>query len=160
MKRLFLFLVLCIVQTGFSQDNPTTYFLIRHAEKVDNSKDPDLSEAGRERALAWRAIFSDIPFNAVYSSDFKRTRQTAAPTAEKNKTAIQIYDHKNVNIEKFKQETKGKTVLVVGHSNSIPNFVNLLIGEQKYTEIDETIFGNLYMVTLLNGKVTHSLLKL
>ncbi|MBN9282949.1 MULTISPECIES: hypothetical protein [unclassified Flavobacterium] len=52
MKKLFLFLVLCIVQTGFSQDNPTTYFLIRHAEKVDNSKDPDLSEAGRERALA------------------------------------------------------------------------------------------------------------
>jgi len=96
----------------------------------------------------------------VYSSDFKRTRQTAAPTAEKNKTAIQIYNHKNVDIEKFKQETKGKTVLVVGHSNSIPNFVNLLIGEQKYTEIDETIFGNLYMVTLLNGKVTHSLLKL
>ena len=91
MKNYFLYLFL-IVQLSFAQQKTTTIYLIRHAEKVDSSKNPDLSSAGLERAAHWGKIFSDTPFDAVYSTDFKRTKQTAVPVAENKKLDIIIYD--------------------------------------------------------------------
>ncbi|TAF68679.1 MAG: histidine phosphatase family protein, partial [Flavobacterium sp.] len=63
----------------------TTIYLIRHAEKVDNSKNPDLSKAGLERAEHWKTVLTQVPLKAVYSTDYLRTVQTATPTATKRK---------------------------------------------------------------------------
>lgn len=158
MKNYFLFLFL-IVQLSFAQHKTTTIYFIRHAEKVDSSKNPDLSTAGITRAAHWNEIFSETPFDAIYSTDFKRTKQTAAPTAINKKIDITIYDAKNIDFQKFITDNLGKTVLVVGHSNSIPDFVNKLINQSLYPIIEETTFGNLYIVTLNGDKITHLLLK-
>ena len=158
MKNYFLFLLL-VVQMSFAQHKTTTIYLIRHAEKADSSKNPDLSSAGLERAAHWSAIFSEITFDAIYSTDFKRTQQTAAPTAENKKLDITLYDPKSLDFDKFKTDNLGKTILVVGHSNTTPDFVNKLINQNVYAAIEDTTFGNLYIVTLNGDLVTHLLLK-
>ena len=158
MKNYFLFLFL-VFQLSFAQDKTTTIYFIRHAEKVDSSKNPDLSTFGAERAAHWSEIFSVIPFDAIYSTDFTRTKQTAAPTATNKKIDITIYDAKNIDFHKFKADNLGKTVLVVGHSNSIPDFVNKLINQDVHPTIEDATFGNLYIVTLNGHETTHLLLK-
>lgn len=158
MKNYFLFLIL-LAQLSFAQHKTTTIYFIRHAEKADNSKNPDLSTTGLKRATHWSEVFSDIPFDAIYSTDFTRTKQTAAPTATNKKIDISIYDPKNIDIQKFKTDNLGKTVLVVGHSNSTPDFVNKLINQNLYALIDEKIFGNLYIVTLNGDLINHQVLK-
>ncbi len=158
MKNYFLFLFL-VVQLSFAQHKTTTIYFIRHAEKVDSSKNPDLSTLGLERAAHWNEIFSDTPFDAIYSTDFTRTKQTAAPTATNKKITITIYDPKNIDFQKFKTDNLGKTVLVVGHSNTIPDFVNKLINQEEYSNIEDKTFGNLYIVTLNGDIINHLLLK-
>ena len=158
MKNYFLFLFL-IAQLSFAQNKTTTIYFIRHAEKVDSSNNPDLSTFGLERAAHWNEIFSDIPFDAIYSTDFTRTKQTAAPTAANKKIDITIYDAKNIDFQKFKTDNLGKTVLVVGHSNTIPDFVNKLINQDVYSNIEDKTFGNLYIVTLNGDIINHLVLK-
>ena len=78
-KILYVFVFMLLTLGAFGQT--TTIYLIRHAEKVDNSKNPDLSKVGLERAEHWKTILSQVPLKAVYSTDFLRTVQTATPTA-------------------------------------------------------------------------------
>ena len=158
MKNNFLFLLL-VVQLSFAQHKTTTIYFIRHAEKIDSSKNPDLSSVGLERAAHWGKIFSETTFDAIYSTDFKRTKQTATPTAENKKLDITLYDPKSLDFDKFKTDNLGKTILVVGHSNTTPDFVNKLINQNVYAAIEDTNFGNLYIVTLNGDQVTHLLLK-
>lgn len=87
----------------------------------------------------------------VYSTDYNRTKQTAMPTAKANNLELQIYDPSNYNIEAFMAKTKGKTVLIVGHSNTTPVFANTLLGEQKYKMMADNDNAGLYIVTIANG---------
>jgi 2,3-bisphosphoglycerate-dependent phosphoglycerate mutase len=162
MKKL-LFLFIFIHTISWSQQNVTTYYFIRHSEKMDQSENPNLSELGKKRAENWKNIFSEITFDAIYSTDYKRTIETVTPTANsKNITiTITIYNPKTINIEEFKKATTSKTILIVGHSNSTPTFVNKILNDEKYSKIDETVFGNLYIISIITDGSTHSqLLKL
>jgi 2,3-bisphosphoglycerate-dependent phosphoglycerate mutase len=160
MKKYLLIVAFFVLQISFGQTSTTTYYFIRHAEKVDNSKNPDLSEIGLERAKLWNEIFSEINLDAIYSTDFKRTLQTVTPTATNNKITILNYNPKTIDIESFKKNTLGKKVLVVGHSNTIPNFVNQIINKNIYKDMDDVTFGNLYIVTINGDSISHQLLKL
>lgn len=160
MKKYLLIVAFFVLHVSFGQNSTTTYYFIRHAEKVDNSKNPDLSEIGIERAKLWNEIFSEINLDAIYSTDFKRTLQTITPIANSKKVTIINYDPKTIDIESFKKNTLGKKVLVVGHSNTIPNFVNQIIDKNIYNDIDDVIFGNLYIVTINGDSISHQLLKL
>ncbi|MBG6110097.1 broad specificity phosphatase PhoE [Flavobacterium sp. CG_23.5] len=160
MKKYLLIVAFFVLQVSFGQNTTTTYYFIRHAEKVDNSKNPDLSQTGLQRAKLWNEIFSEINLDAIYSTDFNRTLQTATPTATNKKISIIKYNPKTIDLESFKKETLGKKVLVVGHSNTIPNFVNQIIGQKIYFDINDTTFGNLYIVTINGDSINHQLLKL
>ena len=135
----------------------TTYYLIRHAEKVrDNQKDPnpDLNERGLLRAQKWEEILQFISFDAIYSTDFKRTLKTVEPIAISNELEIQKYHPIKLDFEEFKKNTIGKNVLIVGHSNTIPQFTNTLIGKEKYPEIDDAEFSHLYIITIIENQIT------
>lgn len=160
MKKYIVFLLLFGFQIHFGQNYTTQYYFIRHAEKADSSKNPDLSEKGLERALEWKALFSAIQFDAVYSTDFKRTLQTIHPIVVENDQLLKFYNPQILDIETFKKETIGKTILIVGHSNTIPKMVNQLIKENKYGDIAENQFGNLYIVTLFENQILSQLLHL
>ena len=160
MKKYLSIALFLIFQISFGQENTTSYYFIRHAEKVDASKNPNLSAIGFERARLWDDIFAEIKFDAIYSTDYKRTLQTVTPLAATQKIAIKLYDPNTLSIETFKKENVGKKVLIVGHSNSIPNFVNQIISEKIYPDIADVTFGNLYIVITSNAKINHQLLKL
>lgn len=152
------FLLIAFLFLSFSiqaqKNTVTTYYLIRHAEKVKSENpDPVLHAEGITRSEKWAEIFSDILFDAIYSTEFTRTWETVKPTAEKQGLDIILYDPVLIDYKKFKKETRGKTVLIVGHSNTIPVFVNKLIGKEKYKIIEEGNNGNLYIVETVN-KIT------
>lgn len=129
----------------------TQYYFIRHAEKDTTNledKDPALTQQGINRAQSWARVFKEIPFDLIYSSDYIRTRSTAQIIADSQKKEVQLYSSKKLNDEDFQQKTKAKTVLVVGHSNSNPKFVNYILGQEKYQELSEENYGSLFIVNL------------
>jgi broad specificity phosphatase PhoE len=168
--KIILGIIFALLSYGLTaQDGKvSTYYLIRHAEKSveapvtmttagslnSANPDPDLSYEGVIRAERWAQIFQNIRFDAVYSTNYIRTKTTAQPTAKANGLDVLIYDPKNFDYDKFKTETKGKTLLVVGHSNTIPGFVNKLIGTDKYPNMADDNFGNLYIVQIIEGQAT------
>jgi len=129
----------------------TTFYFIRHAEKDRSDKEnrnPNLTEEGILRAAKWSLVLKNMKFDAVYSTDYNRTKQTAQPTAEQNELEITIYDPRNLDGKAFLEANKGKTVLVVGHSNTTPAFVNSVLEKEKYSDIDDNNNANLYIVTI------------
>lgn len=148
-------------QDGIKDLETTTYYLIRHAEKDRSdktNKNPNLTEAGKTRANNWSDIFQHVKFDAVYSTQYNRTIQTALPTARKNTLELQFYDPRALYSEDFANATKGKTVLVVGHSNTTPAFVNMILNRKKYSDIDDNNNGNLYIVTISEGQIIDQVL--
>lgn len=144
------------------QKATTTYYLIRHAEKDrtdENNRNPHLTDAGKARAENWANILKDVKFDMVYSTDYNRTKETATPTANANELELTLYDPRNMDAKAFMQDTKGKTVLIVGHSNTTPMFANGLLGEKTYDMIADDNNGNLYIVTINGNSKTSTLLK-
>lgn len=141
-------------------DKPTTYFMIRHAEKDrtnPENEDPKLNEAGLKRAQKWADVFSKTKLDAIYSSAYKRTTQTAKPTALTKGLPIKSYDPHKVYSSNFFETTNGLQVLVVGHSNTVPKLANFILGEERYKNIPDSINSRLYIVTK-NGESTSSLI--
>ncbi|WP_033961907.1 phosphoglycerate mutase family protein [Psychroserpens jangbogonensis] len=146
-----------------TKPSTTTYYLIRHAEKDRSdktNKDPNLKEEGNKRAVNWSKVFENVDFDAVYSTQYNRTTQTAQPTAKMQELEIQSYDPRNLYSEEFAKATFGKTVLVVGHSNTTPVFVNAILGEKKYENMDDHDNGSLYIVTISEDHKIDQVLKI
>lgn len=151
----------CAQETEIPAETSTFYF-IRHAEKDrtnEENKDPKLKEEGLLRAAKWSLVLNNIKFDAVYSTDYNRTKQTAQPTAEKNGLTLTIYDPTDLDGKAFLETNKGKNVLVVGHSNTTPQFVNAVLGIEKHQEMDDNNNSNLYIVTVTpSGEMSDVLL--
>ncbi len=163
MKKIFLVLIVfCFSINLFGQnDKVTTYYLIRHAEKVatdKSDKDPHLNSIGFERAEYWSKVFKNVDFDLIYSTNYNRTKQTAQSTAKSKNLEVKLYDPKDLYNPDFQLKTKGKTVLIVGHSNSTPQFVNKIINKEKYHQIDEDNNSNLYIITITENVITDILL--
>lgn len=133
------------------------FYLVRHAEKELEGDDPALSEAGYERANELAAILRDIEFDGIYSSDTRRTRDTAAPTADAAKLDIKIYNPRALT--DFAQEFSDKAgnYLIVGHSNTTPQLAEALGGEGGAPIIEETEYDRLYVLTRTDGVVVTDL---
>ena len=163
MKKQILTFIFCTLSLISFAQEVTTYYFIRHAEKLridKTDKNPNLNFNGYKRAEAWRNVFSNIPFDAIYSTDYNRTKLTAKPIANSKNLPILLYNPKMMYSEAFQNNTKGKTVLVVGHSNTTNVFVNKILGIEKYDEINDNNNSNLYIVTISNGKSSSILLKI
>lgn len=163
-KTIFTLIAIILTSLIYSQQNEaetTVYYLVRHAEKNTTDpkdRDPNLTEIGLKRAEKWAEILNEVKLDAVYSTDYTRTRLTAIPSAKENNVELTLYDPRKLDIDTFKSETKGKTVLVVGHSNTTPKLASALLGEKKYQQIDESIYGNLYIVSIIDGVAYSQLL--
>ena len=165
MKKIILIAIacLCIYTVNAQENETTTYYLIRHAEKsrVDKTnRNPELIEKGLKRAANWSIVLKNVDLDLVYSTNYNRTIQTATPTAKAKNVSLSFYDPRNMYDEKFKLETKGKKVLVVGHSNTTPQFVNKILGKETYKDIDDLNNSNLYIVTVTENSMSDVLLKI
>ncbi len=133
-KYFFLFIFAFSLLSSCTSEETTTYYLIRHAEKDRTDKtnrNPNLNYKGLERAKKWAEYFKNIDLDAVYSTKYNRTMQTAKPTAESKNLEIINYNPRNMYDSIFQKNTKGKTILVVGHSNTTPAFVNKIIRRKE-----------------------------
>ena len=138
-------------------------YLIRHAEKVRANKsdrDPDLSNKGFLRAENWKKFFIDKNISKIYSTNYKRTIKTVKPLAENNSLDIILYSSDDVIYETFLKSSIGENTLVVGHSNTIPGFVNELIEEDYYEQINDTVNSNLYIVKKCPEEINHNVIQI
>ena len=122
--------------------------IVRHAEKAnDSDKDPNLSDAGRKRAEELAQMLKDAGITAIYTSEFKRTQETAAPLAQALSITPVVVPAKDVAALATKlREGKGNT-LVVGHGNTIPDLVKAL-GIDAAINIPENDYTSFFVVTL------------
>ncbi|WP_347374406.1 phosphoglycerate mutase family protein [Aequorivita sp. Q41] len=128
-----------------------TYYLIRHAEKVrTNPTDPDPSLAikGMLRAKRWAEYFEPFKIDNIYITKYIRTKQTISFVAQQKQLSPIVYIPNTLYSEAFLNKTNHKTTLIVGHSNTIPQLVNKLIGEEKFENMDDTDNATLFKVTI------------
>lgn len=148
MPLLALFGTLVVFTAPSYADENTVIYLVRHSEKLPGS-DPALSEMGIARTAALASKLKDAGITHVFSSDFKRTRMTAAPVAAQSNVAVTIYDARalqpfSVELEAFAKSTKGN-ILVVGHSNTTPVVASLLT-KTEFPMLNEDQYDHLYVV--------------
>ncbi len=126
-------------------DTATYFFIVRHAEK-GNGNDPDLTIEGQARASELKRILANVPLDGVFSTNYKRTKQTVKPIADEHGLALQIYNTNKKLIQTVLEDTQFHKVLVAGHSNTAPDLVNRLIGKNTYNDLGDNEYDNLFMV--------------
>jgi 2,3-bisphosphoglycerate-dependent phosphoglycerate mutase len=149
MKRVLLALaVLFIPCAVFAQP---AVFLVRHAERADAGTtpppgaDPDLSAAGRARAERLAAMLKDARIGQIFVTEFKRTRQTAEPLAKLLGVEATVIIQKDVRALADRLKSASTNVLVIGHTNTLPEIVKVLDVADRLS-IGETEFDNLFIV--------------
>ena len=135
-----------------------TFVLVRHAEKADDDpRDPSLSPAGRKRAEKLARRLRDTPLAAIYASNFRRTQQTAAPVAAAQHVTVTTYDAGRPAAEfaeQLRRTHRTGTVLVVGHSNTIPALAHALCNCEIGPTADAEYGRRITIDVLADGRVT------
>jgi len=123
-----------------------TVFLVRHAEKAPSGDDPGLSDAGQKRADALAKTLGDAGITAVFSTEYKRTQDTAAPLAKRLGIPVTIVPGKDLDglMAKLRALTPGTKALVVGHSNTVPVLAQRLTGV-KIAELTDADYDRLFV---------------
>ncbi len=147
MKRLLLPLLgLCIISPVALAD--PEIFIVRHAEKAEAggpNKDPELSDAGRNRAESLARMLRDAGVTAVYATEFKRTQQTAELVARAASVKVTVMPAQETEaLVSNLREAKGNA-LVVAHSNTIPAIIKAL-GVDSPVSVGETDYDNVFVV--------------
>jgi len=146
------FFALTKIPKSETVSHATVVYLVRHAEKITGEnagRDPALTDAGKARAETLANLLRDKNITKVYSSNYIRTRDTAAPTAEMFGVEIELYNPRDVpTLAGVIKENKGR-ILVVGHSNTIPATVNALGGVGGAPIFEKSEYDRLYVVTIL-----------
>lgn len=131
-----------------------TVIIVRHAEKVDDSADPDLSLAGHDRAQALAASLADARVTAVLTTPLVRTGQTAAPTATAAGIEMEPISleggtaaHVARLVERIRQAGPDDTVLVAGHSNTVPDIARAL-GDAHVEALKDCDYDRLLVLRL------------
>ena len=136
----------CIIGSATTSGEGRTYtiFLVRHAEKqADGSHDPKLTETGKKRSMQLANWFEDENIREIWSSNYRRTRNTAAPLLSRLGLELDIYDPGDQVSLAAKLLERQNTALIVGHSNTIPELARLichcLINDMDESEHDRLI---------------------
>ncbi len=151
---LLILLAACVASPG---EPGQVIYLLRHAEKASGSSDPALTEPGRLRAkrVAQRLATEDIQH--VFSTDYRRTRQTADPIAAAVGLSTELYDPRQADVLINQVQAQTGNVVIVGHSNTIPDLVRRLGGaaepmsEQEYQHLYRLTVGQNVVTTLLSS---------
>jgi broad specificity phosphatase PhoE len=130
--------------------SPTIY-VMRHLNTPEGVPDPDLTAEGKASAVALVHWFHGKPLKAIYVSDYRRTRQTAAPLAADRGITVTLYDPRDTPALIARVRAEGGAVLIVGHSNTVPDVVEKLGGERP-TDLAHADFGDVWAIA--GGRAT------
>ncbi len=149
----FYALAATLVSPPVSAQTPTTVILVRHAEKGGDpgDRDPELNDPGRERPRTLPHVLGALDIDAIYSTPFLRTRNTAQPVADLLGVEITVTPPTRTMVDDIaatiRRDHAGDVVLVVGHSNTIPPLVNAL-GAGPFEDLADEEYDDLFVVTL------------
>ena len=139
----------------FESQATTTVIFVRHAEKAAMpADDPGLSPAGQRRVaeLTRQLVDADVVagVDAVYSTPYRRTEETARPLADALSLPINTYDAADTEaiMERIVKVHKGKVILVIGHSNTLPALIGNMGASKRVPEIAEDEYDNIYIVSI------------
>lgn len=149
-NKFCLFVVTTLLLPSCLASDNFTIYLVRHAEKQAETKNPPLTLCGKERAKQLATILSTANIKTIYSTRYQRTMSTASPLSTKQSIAIKNYDPRK--LEQFALHIKlhKENALIVGHSNTTPQLTNLL-GDIKVKDMDEKDYQVLYQVHFQAG---------
>jgi broad specificity phosphatase PhoE len=135
----------------------TTVYVVRHAEKAGEGMtpapaDPALTAGGTARANTLADMLREAGIQGVITTQFERTKATGLPVATRLGLTEEIVDarapmHAKLVADSVLQKHKGQSVLVVGHSNTVPDIIAAL-GAPKPSPICDAGYDNLYIVTV------------
>ncbi len=134
--------------TVFAQ-NQTTFILVRHSEKADDgTRNPPLNDAGKARSTDLADMLMNQEITALYATPFKRTMETLQPIAAAKGLEVMNYDpySKGEWLTTLIEKHSGGTVLISGHSNTIPSLTNALLGEETLAQFDEKDYSNFIII--------------
>ena len=131
----------------------TTVWIVRHAEKDTayvNRQDPDLTATGQQRALDLATYLQNEEVVKVFSTDTKRTKQTAKHV----KAPLEIYNPKNLMglLDLITQNANGKSVLIVGHSNTVLETIEALGGKRPLMLLTDDDYDYIFKIELEASK--------
>jgi len=139
----------------FESQATTTIIFVRHAEQgTIPESDPGLNEAGKRRVteLTRQLVDADVVagVDAIYSSVYRRSQETAQPVADALSLPINTYDAADTEtvLETILKAHKGKIILVVGHSNTVPVLIANLGASKKVPPIHHDEFDNIYVISI------------
>ena len=153
MTRVSLLLSACLALAACTsapaREPARVFVVVRHAEKAsDGTSDPALSAIGQRHAAALAQRLRHEPLAAAYATPFRRTRQTAQPVADAHGLDVASYDAGLPPTElaaRLRRDHPAGTVLVVGHSNTVPDIVGALCG-CAVAPLEEDDYGDLYRI--------------
>jgi broad specificity phosphatase PhoE len=145
-------LVAAAASASFAQ--PSTVILVRHGENaLEPPSDPPLSPAGEKRAQALLKALADAKVGTIVTTNFARTKLTAKPVADSFHVTPFVVSTPNLKaqidsiVAKVKGARKGSTVLVVGHSNTIPLLIAAL-GGPKMPDLCDAEYSHLFVLEM------------
>lgn len=158
MRKTIVLCLVCLVSLFTSvcwaqQENSASkvFIFLRHAEKEQNlSADPQLTVQGQQQAVAIANLLKDQKVTAVYSTPYRRTKNTVEPLAAQKGLTTQFYEPIKAAslLEQLKAAPDSGVVVFVGHSNTIPAMVNALMGQDVVAPIAESDYGSLFIVNV------------
>ena len=158
MKRVlqvFIFLLaLATVSCNRIQPGPTVVLIVRHAEKASDAEDSPLTDAGTERAHALVSVAENAGVSAIYTTQFRRNHDTAKPLSERAGIAVTAMpvdlqnpgDYGKRLAKEILEKHAGQTILIVGHSNTVPLIIDALTGREGSVKAAE--YHDLFIVTI------------
>ena len=158
-RRIQVIIIYTLIAVGlawfFESQATTTIIFVRHAEKaLLPEDDPGLSPAGQRRVAELTRQLQDADvvagIDVIYSTPYRRTEETARPIATALNLPINSYDAADTEaiMEFILKEHKGKIVLVVGHSNTLPALIGNMGASKKVPVIEENEYDNIYVVSV------------
>lgn len=148
--------------TEESESNTTQIYFLRHAEQIDiGIEDSPLSEVGKLHADYWKTVFQNIQFDRVYATKYVRNTKTAEIITAGTALRLELYSPMSFEVRKLIAQFQGQKVLIIGHSNTIPDMVNRLINETRYSSMPHDNYNLVFIVTVnKNGDTSSTVLQI
>ncbi|MEO6729672.1 MAG: phosphoglycerate mutase family protein [Ferruginibacter sp.] len=127
-------------------------YVVRHADKLDNTPYSVLSSAGHARSIVLKNYLTDKKIDIIFATPFQRTQETAQPLAQALNRSLLLYRNNAVDsIVTMIRSIKKKNILLVGHSGNIPSIIEGLT-TKKIRPIAEGEYDNLYIIKTRKSK--------
>jgi broad specificity phosphatase PhoE len=162
-------LVVLALEASAAAAQDRVFFVVRHAERADNGQpvagatmmeaDPDLSPAGHARAKSLAAMLAEAGIRQIFTTEYRRTRQTAAPIAERLQIEPLMTAARETATLVERLRAVSGPVLVVGHSNTIPDIIRAL-GVSTPVRLQDQDYGDLFIIVARGTAAAPTLIRL